>query len=286
MTELNNVEEAVRVLEEGTHEEQKEALSVLEEHSHTQPEVLVPYLDGICSFASDGDIMVRRDVATILSNVATHEPNAVMPHTNVVCALITDNDPHVISFAMMAAAMIARESPMALSDMTDRLIELLTYENIAASYAASITRSRAVAALGYLGKADRAIATRIDESLAGLLADTEVTVRIATVTTLTRLGLAHPNAVPTALAELSTRLDDPEPDVRRKAIRAYTLFRHDQPAAISQPSDVAPAFKQAAERAGPELDETEKKGFVETYRYIKDVLMAEGNSMMAEETIF
>ena len=272
MTEPNDVEEAVEILEEGSREEQKEALSTLEERSHTEPESLIPYLDGICSFADDEDIMVRRDVATILSNVAAHEPSAVTPHTTDVCSLLMDDDASVLMFAMGTAMIIANESPTELLDVADRLLDLLSYENIASSYAASNTRLTAATTLGLLGEVDATVATRADEPLADRLDDPEPNVRRDAVAALTRLGLAHPDAVPTGLARLSTRLDDSEPEVRHKAIRAYTLFRHDQPTAIAQPADVAPAFKQAAERAGPELDSTEKKKIVEAHQYIKDMV--------------
>jgi HEAT repeat protein len=273
MTEPNDVEEAVEILEEGSREEQKEeALSTLEECSHTRPEDLTPYLGSICSFADDEDIMIRRDVATILSNVAAHEPSAVIPHTTDVCTLLMDDDPSVLMFAMGTAMIIANESPTELLDVSDRLLDLLSYENIASSYAASNTRLTAATTLGLLGEVDATVATQADEPLADRFDDPEPNVRRDAVAALTRLGLAHPDAVPTGLTQLSTRLDDPEPEVRRKAIRAYTLFRHDQPAAIAHPEDVAPAFKQAAEQAGPELDSAEKKKIIEAHQYISDMV--------------
>jgi HEAT repeat protein len=280
MTEPNDVEEAVEILEEGSREEQKEALRTLKGISETQPDELVSYLDIICSFANDDDIEVRRDVGSILSNVAIHDSGAVAPYAATVSTLLTDDDRHVLASVMTVAAQIVRESPTALSGTVDRLFELLNHEIAWASGPASITRAMAASTLGDLGNADPAIAARADEPLADRLDDEKPIVRRATVTALRTLGLAHPSAVSTALARLPTRLDDSDAEVRRNAIMAYVLFRHQQPDAITQPDAVAPALRQAAEHT--DLNNIDESGLIdenkilETHQYVEEMAAEEG----------
>jgi HEAT repeat protein len=269
MTEPNNVEETITILEEGTEEEQKEALETLKELSYAQPGDLVPYLNIICGFVREDELDIRHNIGIILANVADDDSSAVTPYADTVRTLLTDDRPFVLSSAMRVATHIAIESPSALADVTDRLVDLLTYEKEFASTPACDTRMNAAATLGNLGEADRAVAARSDAPLADRLVDSESDVRAAAVIAVTQLGLAHPDTVSTALTHLPTRLDDDHAGVRRNAIWAYNRFRMDQPDAISQPNVVAPAFEQATERAN--LDDTETRRVTETYQYINNM---------------
>lgn len=273
MTESENVEEAVRILEDGTDEERKAILEALSEQSNTQPAALLPHLDIIGSFADSKDVDVRHNVALILSNAARHEPSAVMAHIDTVRTLLADDDPFVLSAATETAESLARESSTALSAAADRLIELLTYESDWTSHSMNETRARAAATLGNLGEHDPAIAARSDDPLATLLDHPDSGVRADTIVAITQLGLAHPESVPTALAQLPKRLDDDHAGVRRNAIITYVHFRRNQPAAISQPDVVAPALRQAAERT--DLDNTEEEGVAETCEYIEEMPMSD-----------
>lgn len=266
MAAQNSVEDVINILEDGTSEQQAEALRVLLDHAEQQPDDLVPHLDIICSFADNEDVNVQSSVAGILATVADHDPDAVVPHNTVVQTLLMSDDPLVLAFATATAMRIAPESPIALSESVDRLLELVTYEEDWDVDPARDTRLRAVSALGDLGEADPTLAARLDEPLADRLDDADPKVRLITVITLTQLGLAHPEAVPTALARLPTQLDDS--GTRRATISAYVQFHHQQPAAIVQPSAVVPALKQAAEQA--DLAEGEPKAVAETCEYIEE----------------
>lgn len=269
MTESNTIEEAVTILEDGTDEEQATALEALKKISHEYPGDLAPYLTDICQFASDENQSIRYNVAIILRNTATHDPSAVVPHAETVRTLLTDDDPFVLAFAMAVTEAITRESAPALSGVTDRLSELLTYENFGASDPARDTRVMAAAALGNLGESDSTIAAQADTPLAERLDDPEPEVRATTIMAITKLGIAHPETVSTALSCLPKRLDDDDPSVRQRTILAYTLFRHQQTDAISKPGTVAPALKRAIERT--DLDSEEAKRAAETHRHIEDM---------------
>lgn len=269
MAAQNDTEEAVRTLEDGGNEQQSEALEKLRQVSKTKPEDLISHLDVICSFASDEDTEIQRDVATILAHVAGDKPSAVIPHGGVVDTLLLHDDPIVLAFATAAAMRITPESPAVLSDATDRLTELLTYENEGTPDLASSTRSRAVLALGDLGEADPSLATRLDELLAERLDDEDALVRSSTVITLKQLGLTHPEAVSTALSRLPARLNDSDRETRYQAILAVVNLRHEQPDAITQPDAVATALRQSVEKT--DLDAEETKTVEETYQYLENM---------------
>ena len=268
MTESNDIEETVRTLEEGTREEQKEAFRVLRKISKTQPETLVSHVNTICTFASDEDTEIRRDVASILTEIAGHEPSAVLPHAGDVCSLLLNDDPLVLAFATAVAMRITPESPAALADATERLMELLTYESDWAPDPASSTRSRAILALGDLAEEDPTLAARLDEPLAERLNDGSSLVRSSVVVTIKQLGLAHPEAVSTALAHLPSRLDDPDSETRYQTLLAIINFRHEQQDAIAQPDTVATALRQAVEKT--DLTSKEMKTVAEAYKYIEN----------------
>jgi hypothetical protein len=268
MAEQNDIEEAVRILEDGSSDQQEEALEKLREISKTQPGEIVSHLDAICSFASDEETEVQRPVAGILAHIASDKPSTVIPYAGVVNRLLLHDDPIVLGFATAAAMRITAESPTALSDATDRLIELMTYEENQSQDPASGIRSRAILALGDLGEANSTLAARLDEMLAERLDDVSPLVRSGTVTSLRQLGLTHPDAVSTALTRLPSRLDDPDPETRHDAILAIVHFRHEQLDAISQPDTVVSALKQAAEQM--DLNSKERKTVAETCEYIEE----------------
>lgn len=267
MTETIDVEAAIGRLEEGTEEEQREALGTLLNHSEDYPDDIIVHLDLISSFADNEDVNIQSTVAGILATIASHKPSAVVPHSSAVQTLLTSDDPLVLSFATAAAMRITPESPAVLVGSADRLIELLTYKESRDSDQARNTRLRSVSALGDLGEADADLATRLDDPLADRLNDPDSKVRVATIITVTQLGLAHPKAVSTALARLPAQLDDPE--TCRPAISAYVQFRHEQPTAIVRPDMVAPALKEATTRA--DLDEEEIQAVSNVRRYIEEM---------------
>lgn len=270
MAAQNDIEEVVKALEDGTDEERVEAIGELANLSREQPSVLVPYLDDICSLARDDDPNIRSRVARILMNISRYDTDVVIPHIPVIRTLLMDDYPYVVSFATSTATEIANASPETLLEVTDRLFELLTYENPQASGPARSTRAKAVLALGYLVDANSTLAARLDEPLAERLTDDESMVRAATVTTLTQLGLVEPDAVSTALVHLPARLDDPDRETQRHAVDAYVYFRHKQPAAIVHPDKVAPALKAAAKRV--DLNSEEEEKVTETYQYIDEIV--------------
>ncbi len=274
MAESTDVERAVNSLEDGTEEEQIETLGELANLASSQPDALIPYLDDICLFADDDVWNIRSRVARILANAARHDSSTMTPHLSVIRTLLTDNNPYVLSYTTAAIMEITSASSTTLLDTSDRLLELLTYENSQASDAARSTRMRAVLALGYLADDDPTLAAQLDEPFVDRLDDVSPKVRAATVTTLTRLGIAYPEAFSMALAHLPTRLDDPDLETRRYAVDAYVYFRHKQPSAIVQPNTVAPALRAAAEEV--ELDAEEAERVTETCQYLDQ--MARGSS--------
>lgn len=273
MAAQNDIEAAIGTLEDGPSEQQAEALEKLRETSKTKPDDLVSHLDAICSFVNNENTKSQRNVATILAHVAGHKPSAVVPYAGVVHTLLLHDDPIVLAFATAAAMRITPESPAVLSDATDRLTELLAYENERTPDLASSTRSRAVLALGDIGKADPSLATRLDELLVERLDDEDSLVRSSAVITLKQLGLTHPEAVSTALSRLPSRLNDSDRETRYQAILAVVNFRHEQPDAITQPDAVATALRQSVEKT--DLGAEETKTVTETYQHIEE-MSAEG----------
>lgn len=272
MTETIDVEQAIETIEEGTHAEKVETLGELSNYSHEQPDVFIPHLDNICAFADNEDSDIQSFVAAIISSVSRYDSNVVLPYADVVCSLLSNDDPHVVSFAATAAVEIASVSPETLMSETDRLFELLPYENTQASRAARSIRMRAVLTLTHLVDADPSLAVRFDAPLAERLEDTEPEVRAVSVMALAGFGVNQPETVPTALAHLPARLEDPDPETRRHAIGAYVNFRHKQPDAIVDPETVAPAFKEAADSV--DLDDDETKKVSETHQYIASLAAA------------
>lgn len=267
MTETIDVETAIETLEEGTEAERITAVRSLLEQAEERPEEFASHLDRVCAFADDEEENVQSTVAEILAAVAEHDPSAVVAHSEVVCSLLTSDDPFVLAFATLAARRITPESPAALSDSTDRLFELLTYEKEWAEDLASSTRARALSALGDLGEVNPSLAARLDEPLAARLDDESPSVRSSAVIVLTQLGIAHPEALPTALPRLLPRLDDPDPDTQYQTLLAYAQFRHNQPSAIPQPGEAATALKQTVKQA--DLNTDEQKVVIEAYNHFE-----------------
>lgn len=268
MTETIDVETAIETLEEGTEAERITAVRSLLEQAEERPEEFASHLDRVCAFADDEEENVQSTVAEILAAVAEHDPSAVVAHSEVVCSLLTSDDPFVLAFATLAARRITPESQAALSDSTDRLFELLTYEKEWAEDLASSTRARVVLALSDMGKADASLSARLDEPLAARLDDESPSVRNSAVIALRQLGIAHPEALLTALERLPNRLDDPDSDIQYQTLLAYVHFRHEQPSAISRPGKVTTELKQAAKQV--ELSSKEKKTIAEASEYLEN----------------
>lgn len=261
--------EALDHLQAGTPLQQREAVVKL--GVQPDPETLLKNLDLLTPFATDQYQDVRWSVAKILLSASQHDPSAVIPYVETVCSLLQETDITILTLAVSAAANIATEAPHSMTPCTDRLFELISDGPLMDRF--GDVRGGAITTIGAIGRVDPDIAVQADIPFADRLEDVERYVRAVTILNVTKLGMTHPETIPTALARLPGRLEDVNERIRKRTIEAYIQFCLYQPTAIRDPETVAPKLRRAISRT--ELSDDTAQRAVRCARQIESIAECE-----------
>ncbi len=202
-------------------DERRESLRTIRSLLEHRPSALDPLLPALTSFLTDSERSIRLRTAKIFVSVAKNAPLAAEPAVSPLAARLADEDEfyYVRARAAEALGYVALECPDAVASP-----EILAELRVGLSFDASEVKEKLAKALEYVALGNPARLRHQLSSLSEHFADESELVRYHLVTTAAVVGCECPEALVSACAALTARLDDESPFVRGRAAEALGVL--------------------------------------------------------------